>query len=85
MQRVRKEIGAQHIDLKSWQRHGITVAVLDTGMAVHPDLEGRQVAFYDRRRYVMMTMATGPMCAAFYVAAAECLTAGTGGLRRTAA
>lgn len=47
MQRVRKEIGAEHIDLKSWQRHGITVAVLDTGMAVHPDLEGRQVAFFD--------------------------------------
>lgn len=47
MQRVRKEIGAEHIELKSWQRHGITVAVLDTGMAVHPDLEGRQVAFFD--------------------------------------
>lgn len=47
MQRVRKEIRAEHIDLKSWQRHGITVAVLDTGMAVHPDLEGRQVAFFD--------------------------------------
>lgn len=47
VQRVRKEIGAEHIDLKSWQRHGITVAVLDTGMAVHPDLEGRQVAFFD--------------------------------------
>ncbi len=47
MQRVRKEIGAEHIDLKSWQRHGITVAVLDTGMAVHPDLEGRQIAFFD--------------------------------------
>lgn len=47
MQRVRKEIGAEYIDLKSWQRHGITVAVLDTGMAVHPDLEGRQIAFFD--------------------------------------
>lgn len=47
MQRVRKEIGAEQIDLKAWQRHGITVAVLDTGMATHPDLEGRQVAFFD--------------------------------------
>lgn len=47
MQRVRKEIGAEYIDFKSWQRYGITIAVLDTGIAMHPDLEDRQVAFFD--------------------------------------
>ncbi len=47
MQRVRGQIGAEKIDLKSWQRYGVTVAVLDTGMAVHPDLEGRLDAFFD--------------------------------------
>lgn len=47
MQRVREQIGAEQISLRPWQRHGITVAVLDTGMALHPDLEGRQIAFFD--------------------------------------
>ena len=47
MQRVRGQIGAEKIDLKSWQRYGVTVAVLDTGVAVHPDLEGRLDAFFD--------------------------------------
>ena len=47
MQRVREQIGAEQVSLRPWQRHGITVAVLDTGMAEHPDLEGRQIAFFD--------------------------------------
>lgn len=47
MQRVREQIGAERVTLRPWQRHGITVAVLDTGMAEHPDLEGRQIAFFD--------------------------------------
>lgn len=47
MQRVREQIGADQIILRPWQRHGVTVAVLDTGMAEHPDLEGRQIAFFD--------------------------------------
>lgn len=47
MQRVREQIGAGEIRLKPWQEHGITVAVLDTGLAEHPDLEGNAVAFFD--------------------------------------
>ena len=47
MQRVREQIGAGEISLMPWQKHGITVAVLDTGMADHPDLEGSAVAFFD--------------------------------------
>lgn len=47
MQRVREQVGAEYIDLRSWQRHGVTVAVLDTGMAAHPDLAGRVDAFFD--------------------------------------
>lgn len=47
MQRVREQIGAEQIDFSPWQKHGITIAVLDTGIAEHPDLEGRQKAFFD--------------------------------------
>ncbi|MCM1118982.1 MAG: S8 family peptidase [bacterium] len=47
MQRVRELIGAGDIRLKPWQGHGITVAVLDTGMVEHPDLEGSALGFYD--------------------------------------
>lgn len=47
MDRVRKQIGIERYDrLKIPHRH-VTVAVLDTGVFVHPDLNGRVLAFHD--------------------------------------
>ena len=52
MDRVREQIGAAHV---SQTGAGICVAVLDTGVSVHPDLKGRVKYFKDfvhRREYL---------------------------------
>ena len=45
MNRVRKQIGLSGDSTITGK--GLTVAVLDTGMAEHPDLSGKILAFYD--------------------------------------
>ena len=47
MYRVRKQIFAEGEVAKRYTGHGITVAVLDTGVAAHPDLKDRVIAFKD--------------------------------------
>lgn len=44
MDRVRKMVGADSVALTG---RGVYVAVLDSGVARHPDLHGRIVAFRD--------------------------------------
>lgn len=46
MDRVRRRIGLDRID-NQIQRGRITIAVLDSGISRHPDLEGRCMAFKD--------------------------------------
>lgn len=46
MQRVRKQVGLKE-DSFSWDGTGIVVAVLDTGVGMHPDLDGKVLAFRD--------------------------------------
>lgn len=46
MQRVRKQVGLTE-DSISWDGTGIVVAVLDTGVGKHPDLDGKVLAFRD--------------------------------------
>lgn len=45
MQRVREQVGAE--PLEELPGSGVTVAVLDTGIARHPDLLGKLVCFHD--------------------------------------
>jgi len=45
MQRVRKLVSGEHV--KGLDGRGVTVAVLDTGLAVHPDLDGCVLGFRD--------------------------------------
>ena len=47
MQRVRKQIGADFPLKERWMKQGITVAVLDTGVGRHIDLNGRLLCFRD--------------------------------------
>ena len=47
MDRVRKVIAYEGKDVEVYTGRGIYVAVLDSGVARHPDLEGRVVAFRD--------------------------------------
>lgn len=46
MERVRKQIGCENFNTKE-KGHGVTIAVLDTGIAMHPDFSGRILAFKD--------------------------------------
>lgn len=46
MFRVRKQIGCEGVGTR-YTGSGVTAAVLDTGVALHPDLNGRIVAFRD--------------------------------------
>lgn len=47
MDRVRKRIGLEDIKDYKWIGKPTTVAVLDSGMAPHPDLQGRCICFKD--------------------------------------
>lgn len=47
MDRVRKVIECEGKDVEMYTGKGIYVAVLDSGVARHPDLEGRIAAFRD--------------------------------------
>ncbi len=48
MQRVRRQIGAEGIGAgEEWRNRSVTVAVLDTGIGHHVDLNGRLVDFRD--------------------------------------
>lgn len=47
MDRVRKVIECEGKDVETYTGKGIYVAVLDSGVARHPDLEGRVVVFRD--------------------------------------
>ncbi len=47
MQRVRKQIGIYDGLLDTIPKKGSTVAVLDSGIALHPDLQGRLISFRD--------------------------------------
>lgn len=47
MLRVRKQIGCSDEVVRSCGNHGITIAMLDTGIATHPDFDNRLVAFHD--------------------------------------
>lgn len=47
MDRVRKRIGLEDLKECKWQAKPITVAVLDSGMAPHPDLVGKCMIFKD--------------------------------------
>lgn len=47
MDRVRKRIGLEDIKEYKWQSNPITVAVLDSGIAPHPDLTGKCMVFKD--------------------------------------
>lgn len=47
MDRVRKMIGCDQKAVSAYTGKGVYVAVLDSGIAAHPDLQGRVVAFRD--------------------------------------
>lgn len=47
MNRVRKRIQLDELGEQSWQKYGITVAVLDSGISGHPDLLGKCMVFKD--------------------------------------
>ncbi len=47
MDRVRKRIQLDDLGEQSWQKYGITVAVLDSGISSHPDLLGKCMVFQD--------------------------------------
>ncbi|MDE6220020.1 MAG: S8 family serine peptidase, partial [Lachnospiraceae bacterium] len=47
MNRVRGMIGCDHREVAPYTGRGVYVAVLDSGVAAHPDLRGRVVAFQD--------------------------------------
>ena len=47
MDRVRRVIGCEHREVKHYTGRGIYVAILDSGVAAHPDLRGRIAAFKD--------------------------------------
>lgn len=46
MQRVRKQINADDY-MQEWMKREVVVAVLDTGMGRHPDLNGKVLSFRD--------------------------------------
>ena len=47
MNRVREMIGCDHREVSPYTGRGVCVAVLDSGVASHPDLRGRVAAFKD--------------------------------------
>ena len=47
MDRVRKRIHLDEVTESRWKRSSVTIAVLDSGIARHPDLEGKCIAFKD--------------------------------------
>lgn len=47
MNRVKRVIHATDSEVAPYTGEGVTVAVLDTGIAMHPDLAGRLAAFHD--------------------------------------
>ena len=47
MLRVRKQIGCSDELVRSCGNRGVTMAMLDTGIAVHPDFDDRLIAFSD--------------------------------------
>lgn len=47
MDRVRKRIQLDDLGEQKWQKHGVTVAVLDSGISSHPDLLGKCMVFKD--------------------------------------
>ncbi len=47
MDRVRKRIQLDELGEQRWQKYGITVAVLDSGISSHPDLMGKCMIFQD--------------------------------------
>lgn len=47
MQRVREQIGVLDKILRKLPENNVTVAVLDSGIAAHPDLSGKLLAFKD--------------------------------------
>lgn len=47
MDRVRKRIHLEEVREGRWSRYPITIAVLDSGIGRHPDLEGKCMAFKD--------------------------------------
>lgn len=47
MNRVRKRIHLEELQQSKWSRYPITIAVLDSGISRHPDLEGKCMVFQD--------------------------------------
>lgn len=47
MDRVRRMVGCEGLDTSKYNGKDVYVAVLDSGVARHPDLDGRIVEFQD--------------------------------------
>ena len=47
MNRVRRMIGCDRLDISQYNGKGVYAAVLDSGVARHPDLDGRIIEFHD--------------------------------------
>ena len=47
MDRVRRTVGCDRLDTSQYNGRGVYVVVLDSGVASHPDLDGRIVEFQD--------------------------------------
>ncbi len=70
MDRVRRTVGCDRLDTSQYNGRGVYVVVLDSGVASHPDLDGRIVEFRDfihggkrqNRIRIMMIMDTAHMC-----------------------
>lgn len=71
MDRVRRMIGCDSRSATYYTGRGVYIAVLDSGVARHPDLEGRIIGFRDfpekqadqgRMKDIMMIMDTAHMC-----------------------
>ena len=76
MQRVREQVQVpEQLHSGAGRVKSVTVAVLDTGIAYHPDLVGRLLAFSDFVEGVpfrMTIMDTGHMSAGLYAEAENC-------------
>ena len=47
MDRVRRTVGCDRLDTSQYNGRDVYVVVLDSGVASHPDLDGRIVEFQD--------------------------------------